>query len=133
MNNNNNGDFVVGVIIIFVAVMALIAWKFSNVIGVDVSTGTGVLIRLVMFTFCWIMVWNLNLFTFSESLPFFICSIWPVWWPVLDYWSEHSFFGVFGPEDPTWYATWQTKLLGFFVLAAIGYGIRKLIQIQRIF
>lgn len=126
MNYKNNGDLVIGVIIIFVVLVAILAWKFSNAIGVDVSTGSGVLIRLMICVMGWGFVWFSKLFTFRETLPVFLCTLWPVWWPVLDYWSSHSILDTFGPDTPLWYAGWHTKFLGFFVLAALGFGVKKL-------
>lgn len=131
MSNRQSEDSILIVIfgLIALAVVGLI-WKFSNLLGLDFSTGAAIAFRLVLVCASACAVWyfgqNQDRIKIGTILPIFIALIWGCFWPALDFYELQQNSRYFRPDvDTLWWASWYFKTFTFFGLIFIGYLINK--------
>lgn len=130
MSNRNGDAGGFGVIIVIVSIAVAIAvWKFSRLIGVDMTTGRNVAVWLVFsILIIGAMIYFNDTLEFTPSLmiAIAICLIWFSFWPALDYWARAStVLGSLRINVDVWWAAWYTKWGVIAGIFGFWYALKK--------
>ena len=127
MRDQSSDGVGLGVIVVFVCLFIAAKW-FSNLIGVNLSTGSDVLARLVVSAVLagiWIAWGNSDI---KVDWPFYLTMLWIAFWPALDHWAKISgpVPDIFGddfilPAQTFWWNAWYTTY--GIALALLGLGV----------
>ncbi|MFC3873445.1 hypothetical protein [Neisseria musculi] len=117
---SKNSEFEVALVLIAAAIILCGIYFFSNMMGLDVETGSKLLLNL----FLWVTVFGVA-FDLNRSwflLPIAAVALWVCFFPALNYWSANSFpsFSSIHHGKVMWYATWWFKLPVTLGLGTLG-------------
>ncbi|MGY0341975.1 hypothetical protein [Xylella fastidiosa] len=126
-NRNSNDSRVILLIVAIIGAIILLVWGFSALLGLDMQSGTSLLLGLLS-----VIALSIALFYFFDgweviflTWPILLASAWACFWPALNYWSSQTLFGHF---DTPWWATWYTKGGVLFAIIGLGYLINKIFE-----
>ncbi len=133
-NNSNNGELAIIALfaLVFLAVVAWVAQK----LGLDFTTSTQVVTRLIFFGFALaiaIYFVKNDYFRFVSILPVSIVGFLSCWLPALSYWANEnmSHMDYEGYGNSVWYATgWIQGLIAITIIVG-GHGLIYYIDSNR--
>lgn len=96
------------------AAIAMGVWGFSNALGLDISTGASVCMRLFLVTAAVFVSWkwgdDFDIFSLGNVWPIFLALFWSCWWPALDFWAIKALPPFYSDDSVSiWWAAWYTK------------------------
>lgn len=117
---NRNSEFGVALVFIAAGIILYAIYSFSNMMGLDIETGSKLLLSLFLRATVFGVVFYLNRSWFL--LPIAAMALWVCFFPALNYWSTNSFpsFSSIHHGKVMWYATWWFKLLVTLGLGGLG-------------
>jgi hypothetical protein len=118
----------IGPLVIVLTALGLGAvWMFSRFFGLDMATGFGVLLRLLLLAVvacgCWKFGDDVPVIHPGKSWPLLLALFIVCWWPALDVWARHQSPRLWADEQVTlWWNAWYTKL-AVLVAGVAGYVV----------
>ena len=127
MAKPNSDEGPLALAIVFTVLSLGAVWMFSQFFGLDMPTGAGVLLRLLLWAGVAFGCWY-----FRDDAPFLHPGkIWPLlltsfvvcWWPALDFWASHHSPRLWATEEvELWWNAWYTKL-AVVLAGVVGYVV----------
>lgn len=133
MSNNSSNDSAILLAIATVGGFAFIVWQFSTFVGLDMSSGGAVFLRLVVLVAMVVASWkfgdDFDPIRLGNIWPVLLAGLWCCWWPALDFWASQQRPAFFSTDVATiWWAAWYTKWLGAAAIIGLGYLGRQTLQ-----
>ncbi len=128
MRRNEQDDAVMFGVVVVVAVIGFLLWTFSDLLGLDVATGTQLLLSLIVVAVVFIaLTWWLNIFEAADVAPAALAGVWFCCWPAMTYWAAALVppFARSGADPTVWWNAWYTKWGVLAAILAVGYGWRS--------
>jgi hypothetical protein len=138
--NNEGAPLFFWVAAVFLAVLAMIVWKFSEFTNLDFSTGAEVfffnaVVISMLFGSWWLgLGYDYEFLGWHNTAPALVALWWAAWWPAFNHWATPVSLGAAGEasygfnpwgESIPWWDTWYFLAGVFLAILAVGYGIRR--------
>jgi hypothetical protein len=114
MAKPDGDDWIFTLAIVFAGLCLGAVWTFSQFFGLDMRTGSIVLLRLLLAAVivgCWKFGDDAPFLHPGKSWPLLLAIFIVCWWPALDVWARHQSPRLWASEEvELWWNAWYTEL-----------------------